>query len=171
MNELELLISLFPLVFMIHEFEEIICFKPWVAKNGVWLTSKYPKIAKQVTHLGQLSVPAFTVAVLEEFVLVSIVTVLALTLQWYYVWIAAFTAFAFHISIHIIQWVVIRKYIPVIITSLLSLPYLIWGLNKTLNEFSASTIIISFVIGTIVATLNLYFAHKIASHYDNKYIS
>ena len=25
MNELELIISLFPLVFMIHEFEEIIC--------------------------------------------------------------------------------------------------------------------------------------------------
>lgn len=27
MNELELIISLFPLVFMIHEFEEIICLK------------------------------------------------------------------------------------------------------------------------------------------------
>ena len=42
MNELELIISLFPLVFMIHEFEEIICLKRWVSKNGLWLTSKYP---------------------------------------------------------------------------------------------------------------------------------
>ena len=78
MNELELIISLFPLVFMIHEFEEIICLKRWVSKNGLWLTSKYPKLTKQVTHLGQLSVSAFTVAVLEEFVLVSIITVYGL---------------------------------------------------------------------------------------------
>ena len=115
MNELELIISLFPLVFMIHEFEEIICLKRWVSKNGLWLTSKYPKLTKQVTHLGQLSVSAFTVAVLEEFVLVSIITVLALTLQWYSVWIAAFTAFTFHVFLHIIQSGIIRKYIPAII--------------------------------------------------------
>lgn len=166
MNELELIISLFPLVFMIHEFEEIICFKPWVTKNGLWLTDKYPKFAKQITHSGQLSVPAFSIAVLEEFILVSITTVLALTLQWYSVWIAVFTAFAFHIILHIVQWMVIRKYIPAIITSLLSLPCLVWGLSRALNEFSLSMIMICFVIGTLVAILNLYFVHRFASRYD-----
>ena len=63
MNELELIISLFPLVFMIHEFEELICFKSWIAKNRLWLTSKYPIFAKQVIYLGLLSVQAFSVAV------------------------------------------------------------------------------------------------------------
>jgi hypothetical protein len=166
MNQLELTISLFPLVFMIHEFEEIICFKSWVTKNGLWLTDKYPKFAKQIAHIGQLSVPAFSIAVLEEFILVSITIVLALTLQWYSVWIAVFTAFTFHILLHIVQWIVVRKYIPVIITSLLSLPYLIWGLSRILNEFSLSMIMICFVSGTLVAILNLYFVHKFASLYD-----
>lgn len=166
MNELELIISLFPLVFMIHEFEEIICFKPWIINNGLWLKEKYPKFAKQVTRIGQLSVPAFSIAVLEEFIFVSTTTVLALTLQWYSVWIAVFTAFTLHIFIHIIQWIAIRRYIPVIITSLLSLPYLIWSLNKILNGFPVSIIIICFIIGTTVAILNLYLAHKIASLYD-----
>lgn len=32
MNELELIVSLFPIVFMLHEFEEIIGFKTWVGK-------------------------------------------------------------------------------------------------------------------------------------------
>lgn len=168
MNELELIISLFPIVFMIHEFEEIICFKPWVTKNGSWLTNKYPKFAKPLTHLGQFSVPAFSIAVLEEFILVSITTVLALTLHWYSVWIAVFTAFAFHILLHIVQWVAIRRYIPVIITSLLSLPYLIWGLNKIFNEFSVSLIVICFVIGLLTAIINLFLAHKLASQYDKK---
>lgn len=166
MNELELIISLFPIVFMIHEFEEIICFKPWVTNNGLWLTSKYPKFAKPVTHLGRLSVPAFSGAVLEEFILVSITTVLALTLHWYSVWIAVFTAFAFHVFLHIVQWVAIRRYIPVIITSLLSLPYPIWGLSKIFNEFSVSLIIICFVIGLLTTIINLFLAHKLASQYD-----
>lgn len=166
MNELELIISFFPLVFMIHEFEEIIGFKHWVAKNGLWLSSKYPKLAKPVIRLGQLSVPAFAIAVLEEFILVSIITVLALTLQWYSIWLAAFTAFTFHIFLHIMQWGIVRKYIPVIITSLLSLPYLMWGLNKVFDEFSVSTITVCFALGTMVAILNLYFAHKFALQYD-----
>lgn len=168
MNELELIICLFPLVFMIHEFEEIICFKPWIAKNRLELSSKYPKFAKQVSYMDRLSVQAFSIAVLEEFVLVSIITVLALTAQLYCVWIAVFTAFTLHIIIHIVQWAVIRKYIPVIITSLLSLPYLIWGMNKVLNEFSISIIMACFIIGTIVAILNLFFAHKCALYYDKK---
>lgn len=169
MNELELIITLFPLVFMIHEFEEIICFKSWIAKNGLWLTGKYPIFAKQVVHFELLSVQAFTVAVLEEFVLISITTVLALTLQWHSLWIAAFTAFACHIFLHIIQWLVIRKYIPVLITSLLSLPYLVWGLDKVLDGFSERRIMVCFAIGTMAAIFNLSFAHKFALLYD-KYI-
>lgn len=168
MNELELIISLFPIVFMIHEFEEIICFKPWVTKNGLWLTSKYPKFAKPVTHLGQLPVPAFSIAVLEEFILVSITTVLVLTLHWYSVWIAVFTVFAFHILLHIVQWIAIRRYIPVIITSLLSLPYLIWGLNKILNEFSISLIMRCFTIGLLTSIINLFLAHKLALQYNKR---
>ena len=122
MNELELIISLFPLVFMIHEFEEIICLKRWVSKNGLWLTSS--------------------------------------------VWIAAFTAFTFHVFLHIIQSGIIRKYIPAIITSLLSLPYLVWGLIRVLGGFYISMVMVCFVSGTMVTILNLYFVHKLALQYD-----
>lgn len=127
MNELELIVSLFPIIFMIHEFEEIIGFKSWVTKDGPWIAKKYPKTAKQITLYERMSVPSFALAVLEEFALFSIATILALTLQWYGVWIAVFAGFSIHILIHIGQWMVVRKYIPIVITSLLSLPYIAWG--------------------------------------------
>ncbi|MFK1815424.1 HXXEE domain-containing protein [Bacteroides fragilis] len=94
---------------MLHEFEEIICFKPWIEKNQSWLITKYPLFSKLVAHLNEMSVPTFAMLVLEEFILVSIVTITALTLHWYNIWVAIFTAFAFHILIHIIQWIIIRK--------------------------------------------------------------
>ena len=110
MNELELIVSLFPIVFMLHEFEEIIGFKTWVIKDGLWIAKKYPKVAKQISIYERLSVPAFALAVLEEFILIGIVTALALTLQWYSVWIAVFLGFSLHIFIHIGQWMMVRKY-------------------------------------------------------------
>ena len=167
MNELELIVSLFPIIFMLHEFEEIIGFKPWVTKDGLWIAIKYPKAAKQITLYERMSVPAFALAVLEEFVLFSIATVLALTLQWYSVWIAVFAGFSIHILIHIGQWIVVRKYIPVVITSLLSLPYMAWEVYKIISEFSVSMIVLSSVIGTIVLVANLCFVHKLALRYDN----
>jgi hypothetical protein len=72
MNELELIVSLFPIIFMLHEFEEIIGFRSWVVKDGLWIMKKFPKAAKQITLYERLSVPAFVLAVLEEFVLVGL---------------------------------------------------------------------------------------------------
>ena len=166
MTELELIVSLFPIIFMLHEFEEIIGFKPWVTKDGPWIAKKYPKVTKQIALYKRMSVPAFALAVLEEFVLFSIATILALTLQWYSVWIAVFAGFSLHILIHIGQWMVVRKYIPIVITSLLSLPYIAWGVYKIYSEFSVTMIVIPSVIGIIVLIVNLRFVHKLALQYD-----
>lgn len=84
MNDFILIIILLPIIFMLHEFEEIICFKPWIEKNQSWLITKYPLFSKLVAHLNEMSVPTFAMLVLEEFILVSIVTITALTLHWYY---------------------------------------------------------------------------------------
>lgn len=109
MNELKLIVSLFPIIFMLHEFEEIIGFKHWVTKDGAWIAKKYPKVAKQISFYERLSVPAFALAVLEEFIIIGIVTVWALTLQWYNVWIAVFSGFSLHILIHIGQWMIVKN--------------------------------------------------------------
>lgn len=168
MNELELIVSLFPIIFMLHEFEEIIGFKPWVVKDGLWIAKKFPKAAKQITLYERLSVPAFALAVLEEFVLVGLVTVLALTLQWYSAWIAVFMGFSLHILMHIGQWIVVGKYIPIAVTSLLSLPYIVWEIYKIYSQYSISMIVFCFIIGTIVLIVNLRFVHKLALQFDKR---
>ena len=168
MNELELIVSLFPIVFMLHEVEEIIGFKPWVVKDGLWIAKKFPKAAKQITLYERLSVPAFALAVLEEFVLVGLVTVLALTLQWYSAWIAVFMGFSLHILMHIGQWIVVGKYIPIAVTSLLSLPYIVWEIYKIYSQYSISMIVFCFIIGTIVLIVNLRFVHKLALQFDKR---
>jgi hypothetical protein len=66
----------FPIVFMIHEFEEIIFMRGWVDKNKEHILYKYPKLGKQVLgQFGALSTESFCLIVAEEFLIVSFIVV------------------------------------------------------------------------------------------------
>ena len=105
---MENLLWLFPVIFMLHEMEEIIGFGPWLDKNQAIL-DKYPRIAAAYEHF---SPSGFAVAVLEEYLVVIIITGASLYFANYLVWLGAFIAFSLHLLIHLIQSILIRKYIP-----------------------------------------------------------
>lgn len=166
MDETIIIISLLPCIFMIHEFEEIIGMKAWLKRNEAWLSKRIPRFSRKIQSLSQVSVPAFALAVLEEFLIVSTVTFTALAFQWYYAWIAVFTAFSFHIAVHIVQWVIVQKYIPVVITSFLSVPYILWGMKFVLSSFPIMDIAVCFICGLLITAANLLLIHKLAVRFD-----
>ena len=67
--DFKIIVWLLPIVFMIHDFEEIIFFKSWITKNKDYLSGIIPEFSKRLLfRLEKLSVPAFSLAVAEEFV-------------------------------------------------------------------------------------------------------
>lgn len=171
MSDFLYIIWLFPIIFMFHEFEEIIFFKSWIEKNKDYLSERYPKLAKRLlSRIEGLSVPAFTVAVAEEFLLLSIVTVLAVIFNWYLLWLAVFMGYFIHLLVHVVQCFVLRKYVPGIYTTMLSLIYCIYSLRFIIdnNLFSTKQIIIWTILGCIIVFTNLAFAHKLAQLFDKQ---
>lgn len=171
MNEFQIVVWLLPIVFMIHDFEEIIFFKPWVNKNSPYLKKRFPFLVKRLLpRMEALSVAAFSVAVFEEFVLLSIITFAAFYFDYYSIWLAVFMAFFIHLFIHIIQWMVLKRYIPAIATAILALPYCIWGFIIVLRShlFTVSEIILLSLAGVFFMVLNLLFAHFFAEKFDKK---
>lgn len=165
MSDFLYVVWLFPIIFMFHEFEEIIFFESWIKKNKDYLSERYPKLAKRfLSHIEGLSVPAFAVAVAEEFLLLSIVTVLAVIFNWYLVWLAIFMGYFIHLLIHMVQCCVFRRYIPGIYTTMLSLIYCIYSICFILNNnlFVTKQIAIWTIIGCAIVGFNLVFAHKAA---------
>lgn len=164
------IVWLLPIIFMFHEFEEILFFEPWVRKNKDFLAKRYPKLAKRfLSRIGGLSVQAFTVAVAEEFLLLSIVTVFSVTFDWYLLWLAIFMGYFIHLLVHTAQYIVLRKYIPGIYTAMLSFIYCgysIWFILGN-NLFSIAEFFIWTVIGCAIVFSNLIFAHKLALIFDN----
>ena len=156
---------------MIHDFEEIIFLKEWITKNKAYLSEKFPRRSKRLlSRFENLSVQAFSIAVAEEFVLLSIITVLSVVFDSYLLWFGIFMGFFVHLIVHIVQWIIIRRYIPAIYTTFIALVYcmLSFWFILTNNLFEIQEMVIWTFIGLGVVVVNLLFAHKLAEWFDKR---
>src|SRR5690554_6383097 len=172
METIDILMALLPIVFMLHDFEEIIMFKPWLAKNRLEIKRRFPKLDNLLDkkQIYNLSTSAFAVAVLHEFILISVAVFISLWCGLFYLWFAAFAAYSIHLLVHFLQWIVWRKYVPVIITSLLTLPYCIYTLLVVLNtiDLQLGLLLLWVLIGIVVTLLSFPSAFYFAFMFNNK---
>ncbi|AWH77390.1 HXXEE domain-containing protein [Clostridioides difficile] len=160
---MEKYIWLFPLLFIFHDMEEIIGFGIWLKKNKSMLDKKYPFISKIYENY---STEGMAFAVFEEFILCIIFCILIVITDNQYVyllWLGSFIAYTLHLVIHIGQSIIIRKYIPSLITSIICLPISIWCISKSIYivDCEMSTTILYSIIGIIIVALNLKFAQSL----------
>lgn len=150
---------LFPIVFMIHEMEEIIGFRLWFEKNFD-LVKKYSMLEKLYSNF---STEGFVIAVLEEYIICIVVTGISIFWEIYIIWIGVFIAFTIHLAIHIIQSLLIRRYIPALISSIVLLPISTFLISKSIYYFGYHfrDIVIISILSVFLMVLNLISAHWI----------
>lgn len=168
--DIKLLIALLPFVFMLHDFEEIIMFKPWLQKNRDEVKRRFPRIDKTLQHNhDQLSTSAYAVAVLHEFLIIALITYGSLFLDSYHWWFAGFAAFSLHLIFHFAQWLIFGKYVPVILTSILALPYCIYTFLQflTFTDLTTGQLLLWTGIGIILTIASFIPAFFLASQFEN----
>ncbi|MDP4146445.1 MAG: HXXEE domain-containing protein [Bacillota bacterium] len=159
------IIWLFPLVFMLHDFEEIIFIEWWGNKNKSVLLSRYPRVAN--IYL-KLNTAAIALAVSEEFVILSIITLLSVIFKWYNLWLGVLVGFFIHLIVHLVQWILYKKYIPAIATTIPAMMYSIYAMYfiYSNSNMKAFTVVIWGSLGTIIIFINLLLAHKLARKFN-----
>jgi hypothetical protein len=126
---------LLPVVFMFHDFEEIIMMKPWITRNKHDLRRRFPAAASRLMpHFENLSTSSFALAVAVEFLLFGVLTFLAVEYEIYALWSSMLVIFFLHLIFHIFSFVLYRNYVPVIITSLFSIPYCLYAAHFLKNN-------------------------------------
>lgn len=160
MTKLELIMLLLPIVFMVHEYEEIIMFRHWLRHNRQELKSRFPRFEKYLVRRGcfDFSTATFSVGTAHEFLLISVISFCSVSQGNYQWWFAAFSGYSIHILIHLSQWLIYRKYVPFVITSILTLPYCIYTLIlfATSSSLSPSQMFKWTVIGMALTALSLF---------------
>jgi len=168
--DIKLLIALLPVVFILHDFEEIIMFKPWLEKNRDEVKRRFPRIDKTLSkYHDHLSTSAYAVAVLNEFLIIAFITYVSLYFDSYHWWFGALMAFSLHLIVHVAQWLIYGKYVPVIITSILALPYCIYTFFRFLKVTDMTTTQLSLwtAMGIILTIVSFVPAFFLASRFEN----
>lgn len=159
----EFVIFLFPIFFMIHEFEEIIMIEKWVAKNRSEITARLPKISSIVGNMLAIDTRRFSIIVAEEFFIVSVATVISAYFGNWILWYACLGAFGIHLTGHLLQFIIWRKYMPAIVTTFLCLSYCVWAVCEAFNVFSLKELFLYVIVGFVVCGINLSVMHKIVA--------
>ena len=161
MSDIKVLVWLFPVIFIFHDFEEIIFVQPWISRNSLYLSKRFPALSKRVLpHFGKITTASFAAGVAEEFLLISIITAVSYMTTWYSLWIGLFIAFTIHLIIHCFQALAIGKYVPSVVTSIICLPLCAYIINDLIKSFAVDTIVLYSVLGLVIMAVNLIAVHR-----------
>jgi len=132
------LIWLFPIIFVLHDLEEIIMIEKWMDKNSNVIYDKLPrKFADKVIKQFSMSTAQFAVAVFIIFIFVSSSTYMASQYINHgpfgniYLFTVMILVMFLHVFTHVGQSVFLRSITPGVITSIfLVLPYTLIMFNS-----------------------------------------
>lgn len=163
----DFLLWMFPVIFVIHDFEEIIFVSQFKALNR-----ELYKQGNIPFYKDFISTESFSIAVLLEFILFTSVTVFSQLTGLLLPWIACFAAFILHFALHIGASIKIKKNIPGAISSIILLiPGLtILGIiinNSPLTFFQISMAFLAGVIVLFVLLRTLHFLMPLFAQISN----
>jgi len=144
---------------MIHDFEEIVMVYAWQQKNKQYIQSRKDKY---IPFKFKASTSAFSIAVAEEFVIISIVTIISCLLNNYVIWFGLFIAFIIHFFLHIFMCISFKKYVPGVATSIVFIPlccFMVYMINISMH-YSITTLSLSILISVLIFYVNIYILHK-----------
>ena len=135
---------LFPSLFMLHELEEI-----------VWMPSFVKKISIQYPNnriLSYYTPFAFNAIVLEQFLILLLSLFLSYQFSNYTIYATIVIAYIYHVFGHLIQTVVIRKYVPGLLTGILTSLFSLFCLknNVPINLYWYSFITLSLILVNLI---------------------
>jgi hypothetical protein len=135
----ETVMWLFPIMFMVHDFEEILLMQPWGRRYTFLLNDRLPPRIRQLANRTlNLSTGGFAFAVMVIFLSLSILTYVCVEFNLYNLWMAAVILYFFHLVIHLGQSLFLKLYVPAVVTSLITGLYSILAVWYGFTHFAVT---------------------------------
>ena len=171
MRTLEGLVWFALVLFMLHEFEEIIMLKAWAVRNNEKIRQLWPKGKPFGLHffdeVGYASAPiteTASVGIGMEFVLIALLTLFSVLFDYYLIWFAFMVLTPVSsLFLHLRVTFQFKAYSPGIITAVLTTAATIWLLIKVYSMTSYSvleTVIAAVAVNAVLVFLSMKYLHK-----------
>ena len=149
---------LFPALFMLHELEEIIWMPAFVKK----LSAQFPGNR----FLAYYTPFAFNSIVLEQFLILLLSLFLSYWYSNYTIYATIVIAYIYHVFGHLIQTIVLRKYVPGLFTGILTSWFSIIFLKNEISIDLYSYSLFTFLLILLNLILSFMILHKVNKKTD-----
>jgi hypothetical protein len=159
MNAMSALAWLFPVIFMVHDFEEIVLVGAWRKRNERRLSEA---LGKRGPYTAFVSTASFSFAVEIEFVLFAGIALISCLTGNYLVWFAFFAGFTLHLLVHIGMTARFGGYVPGLATAIPFLPLSVWIFFRaaSLTGYGAITLAAATLVGLAAMPALIFGLHK-----------
>lgn len=157
-----------PILFILHDFEEMICVPLWKKRHSQILDNMSNPFFGKVTN-GQ----AFSVGVLEEMLILIIISIYCNLSNDYNVYLSFVIIYTLHFAMHYRMCFSIKSYVPGVVSASIQLPFLIWLIMSywSLSQISILKLLLYLIPSFLIAFINLFLMHKIMPIIQNKLLS
>ncbi len=165
------LIWLFPIAFMFHDFEEVILREPWLKKNAGDVLARLPRgvpafLRKQIRAVFAETAGEFAFPVGLAFALASFSAFLALEYGQYAFFLLASGGFFLHGFMHVGQALLLRRYVPAVITSLvIAIPYGLLLFPRLIQQgvVSLPGLLVYFLVAIVLVGPFIFVVHFVGA--------
>ena len=158
-----LLALLLIVAFVLHDGEETLMMQRWQQRHSADIMRRFPRLKHRLSHLASITTRGFAIAATEKNKIIKAATIMLFLGVHYafYIVSALFIAFVVHQAIQLVQALILRSYVPGLLTNILLLPATITGFVYIIKSITATQIAVCSAAGIVVMAINLPFAHYI----------
>lgn len=171
MNNMNFIVWMLPIIFMIHDFEEIIMVEIWGKRYLKKINEVWPKRQPfALKYVNKCQTPTFSIGVEVEFLFFSLISWFSVAFHHYFIWYAAMLGFILHLVIfHILMCIQFKNYVPGIVTSIVFFfPSIFYAYTAAkLLVYNISTILLAFLVGIILLLVMLPVLHKLMGQWSD----
>ncbi|WP_077301742.1 HXXEE domain-containing protein [Virgibacillus pantothenticus] len=163
--DIHVLILTFLIIFMLHNLEEIITIERWFKNTYPRIRGRIPvPVQKVIDDFSNITAAQFAVAVLMISLVASLLLIITVTTQHYFLFLGLNMLFAINIFTHPIQSLLLRCYTPGVWTTLLLiLPYnIIFFYHFYIEGLLTRNMILSGLVVMVICMPFVFLGHKIA---------
>lgn len=172
MYNIKAIVWMLPILFMIHDFEEIIMARVWGEKFRKDLNENISIMKKKpfgLSGTGYWSTASFSIGVEIIFVVLSLVSMLSCIFNSYFIWYGLLFAFTFHfIFAHFYLCIQFKHYVPGVVTSALFLPVCIYimYISESLLKYNFGKIFFSCIAGIVLMVILIMILHDAIKNFN-----
>lgn len=171
MSALSVLFIVLPIlaISFFHTLEVAFTAKRWVGRHWVSLMNEHPNLLNILFRLSGMNMQAFLIAAGTGFLVVLLSTAALFVggLWTERIWAIVFMAYSVFSLINIVRAVILKGYVPGLVTSIISIPLIAYTAYSLSLVWPCWEMLLFGILGLVLALANLYFAQRVGQTFKS----